>query len=89
MDKVETKEKLNTAIEILRSSYDEKEIVSMFFNLLVREHRTHQQRIINKLYFILKEYAQYGVEYGSDLRNEEATKWAQEATKKEFLFPLI
>ena len=53
---------------------------------LASEHRTLQQSMIQTLFSAIKQYAELA---GTDLRNEEAVKWAKKATSDEVYFPFV
>lgn len=82
----EKEDKIKSAIDVLQDSYDSGMVQKILANVLIRNHRTHQQLIIKNLHGALKLYAEFS---GSDARNEEAVKWAKNATKEEVYFPMI
>lgn len=71
------------AMRILRKR--EKGIDDLILHCLIREHRTHQQLIINNLYDTLKKYGNNS----SDQRNEASVNWAKKATDEDVYFPFI
>ena len=77
--------KITDVLEVLRSTYNIPETIDILVHSLAMEHRTHQQSIIAKLYYALKEYGKFD----TDLRNENAVGWAKDATKDENFFPFI
>ena len=53
---------------------------------LLKEHLTNQQSVIRNIFSMLKIYAENAA---TDLRNEEAVKWAKKITEKPVHFPYI
>ena len=81
----QNQKKIQEALELLSSTY-ESDTVDLVVHCLFKNHRTHQQSIIKNIFNSLKKYGELNY---WDHRNEQAVKWAREATKEQKCFPYI
>ena len=73
----ENLEAFETMFRLLNYMGNDTALAQVFSNRLPRQHRTLQQNFMRMMQTVIVAYAEQAEQNGSDLRNEDAVKWAK------------